>query len=125
MDVATYNCALQEVLWCSVAAAAAMKLKKKKRRKRWCKEWISRRSERGSFAQIFSELESECPEDFENYTRMPIPAFYNLLTIIGHLEGRAACSRRVVPPLTVWKQLSAGLASPAKCPSARFSVSPA
>ena len=82
MDAATVDVALEEAFLCAIVGAAATKLKKKKRRKLWCKGWLSRRSERGSFAQIFSELESEWPRDFENYTRMSVASFYNLLTKI-------------------------------------------
>ena len=82
MDVATANVALQKALLCTIVAAASTQLKKKKKRKRWCREWICRRSERGSFSQIFSELENECPDGFENYTRMPVILFYNFITKI-------------------------------------------
>lgn len=55
------------------------KLLKKKRRTLWCKQWLSRRSLRGSFNQIFLELQAENQTDFENYTRMPFTAFHELL----------------------------------------------
>ena len=55
---------------------------RKKRRTLWCKQWLSRRPLKGSFNQIFLELQVKNPTDFENYTRMPIPAFYKLLAKI-------------------------------------------
>ena len=67
---------------CAVVGAAATKLKKKKRRKLWYKKLLSMPNERESFAQICSELEREWPRDFENYTRMSVNSFYNLLTKI-------------------------------------------
>lgn len=80
MDAVTANLARQEaLLWCIVGAACT-EVKGRKKRRLWCKEWISRRSARGSFTQIFSELERECHNDFENYIRMPVNSFYNLLT---------------------------------------------
>lgn len=74
----------ETLLWSVVALCAAKKklLRRKKRRALWCKQWLSRRHLKGSFNQIFMELQVENPTDFENYTRMPIPAFYKLLTKI-------------------------------------------
>ena len=71
----------EEVALCSIIAlCAAKKLREKnKARKEWCKPWLSRRPLRGSYSQIFSELELENPSDFENYTRMPITAFHDIL----------------------------------------------
>lgn len=73
----------ETLLWGVVAVCAAKKkLLRKKRRSMWCKKWLSRRPLKGSFNQIFLELQTENPVDFENYTRMPIPAFYKLLAKI-------------------------------------------
>ena len=71
----------EEVALCSIIAlCAAKKLREEnKARKEWCKPWLSRRPLRGSYSQIFSELELENPSDFENYTRMPITAFHDIL----------------------------------------------
>ena len=56
------------VLWSIVALCAGQKreLLTDNQRKEWCKQWLARRSLRGSYAQIFSELELENPLDFEN-----------------------------------------------------------
>ena len=71
----------EEVALCSIIAlCAAKKLREEnKARKEWCKPWLSRRPLRGSYSHIFSELELENPSDFENYTRMPITAFHDIL----------------------------------------------
>lgn len=72
----------KEVALCSIIALCAAKkklLEENKARKEWCKPWLSRRPLRGSYSQIFSELELENPSDFENYTRMPITAFHDIL----------------------------------------------
>ncbi|MPD06746.1 hypothetical protein E2C01_102571 [Portunus trituberculatus] len=55
------------------------KLLRKKRRALWCKKWLSRRPQKGSFNEIFLELQVENPEDLKNYTRIPVDAFYSLL----------------------------------------------
>lgn len=65
MDAATANLARQEaLLWC-IMGAACTELKERKKRRLLHKEWISRRSARGIFTQIFSELKRECQNDFE------------------------------------------------------------
>ena len=75
----------QETLLRGVVAVCAAKkklLREKKRRTLWCKQWLSRRPLKGSHQQIFLELQVENPTDFDNYTRMAIPAFYKLLAKI-------------------------------------------
>ncbi|XP_045132861.1 uncharacterized protein LOC123517072 [Portunus trituberculatus] len=74
----------EAILWSVVALCVAKKklLLKKRRKREWCKLWLSRRPVRGSYNQIFSELQSENSSDFENYTRMPVIAFHALLTKI-------------------------------------------
>ncbi|KAK3891587.1 hypothetical protein Pcinc_004534 [Petrolisthes cinctipes] len=68
----------ETLLWIIVALCAAKKSRKPKR-KMWCNQWLSRRNLRGSFNQILTELEMKNPSDFENYTRMPVSAFHELL----------------------------------------------
>ena len=91
----------ETILWSVLALCAAKKklLLKKRRKREWCKLWLSRRPERGSYNQIFSELQSENPADFENYTRMPVIAFHTLLTKIKpHIEKEDTHLRESIPP---------------------------
>lgn len=65
MNAATANIALQEAFVYTIVSAAVTQSKK---RKHWCKEWLCSQSERGSFSQVFSELEKECCGGFETST---------------------------------------------------------
>ena len=61
-----------------------LRMKKKKERKRrvWCKPYLNRRIEKGSFQNIFQELSLES-EDFLNYTRLNVAEFHHVLDKIA------------------------------------------
>ena len=48
-------------------------------RREWCKDWLQKRSERGSHATILQELRIGYEKDFTNYMQMDLITFYDLL----------------------------------------------
>ena len=62
-----------------------LRMKKKKERKGrvWCKPYLNRRIEKGSFQNIFQELSLESEEDFLNYTRLNVAEFHHVLDKIA------------------------------------------
>ena len=90
--------ALEEALYCTIMAVVGIERKETEKRF-WCKNWLQRRGHRGSFSQIFSELAVERPLDFENYIRMPMTVFYNLLTKVEpHIRKEDTDMRESISP---------------------------
>ena len=94
----TMDDALEEALYCTIMAVVGIERKETEKRF-WCKNWLQRRGHRGSFSQIFSELAVERPLDFENYIRMPVTVFYNLLTKVEpHIRKEDTDMRESISP---------------------------
>ena len=67
-----------------------LRMKKKKERKGrvWCKPYLNRRIEKGSFQNIFQELSLESEEDFLNYTRLNVAEFHHVLDKIANVISK-------------------------------------
>ena len=61
----------------ALLAVVIVRRQRRRRKKRtiWCKDWILKRSSRGSYGQLFQEL-SLSDSDFFSYLRMPTNIFY-------------------------------------------------
>lgn len=80
---------------------AAYAAKKKSRGKRlvWCKPWLTRRHNLGSFVQIFNELVSENLSYLESYIRMPVATFlYISDKIKSKIERQNTMMRDAISP---------------------------
>ena len=78
------RCALLGIV---IACSVKQKIKEK-RRKEWMKPYLSRRSELGSYRQIFHELCCDNKKDLEHYIRIPFAAFQWLLNKIDPVIRR-------------------------------------
>ena len=54
-----------------------------KRKKIWMKEYLMKREGKGSYSNIFRELQNDSGADFLNYMRMPYNFFSTLLDLVS------------------------------------------
>ena len=68
-------------------------------RREWCKDWLQKRSERGSHTTILQELRIGYETDLTNYMQMNLNAFYDLLEkVIPFITKQDTCMRESISP---------------------------
>ena len=68
-------------------------------RREWCKDWLQKRSERGSHATILQELQIGYETDFTNYMRIHLITFYDLLEKVKpFITKQDTCMRESISP---------------------------
>ena len=67
----------------SIIIACAAKKKSIVKKRLWVKKWLERRKEKGSFSEIFQELQHEEPNDYIDYVRLSPEIFIFILNKIS------------------------------------------
>lgn len=68
---------------------------KRRRRSIWVHNWVQRRAEHGCYAQLLRELQDEVPHLYQNFLRMNIADFNNLLNMVSPLIKKEDTTMRI------------------------------
>ena len=80
------------------AIIASSRRKKRRKRNVWIKPWIASRESDGAFHKLMKDLENDV-DSLNNYLRMDLPAFEELLGTTGkHLQKKDTVFRNSISP---------------------------
>ena len=73
--------------------------RERKQRRWWTRDWLLLRTIHGQYEALMAELRFEIPEAFENFVRVDVQMFQELLHVLGErITKKRTWSRQTIDP---------------------------